>query len=254
MISEPLRAVISRPSIVTVTVSVVQRAGGGGDPTALSVISGLGRRCTGTSTPVCPVAAPGAVVSPLVVVLGGVVSDTGGAPGEGPTGQAVRRERAAALPDVGEVLVPEHADAGRDGGRDGRAQDADRGLRRRPRHAGRDVVADVHQQVEVLGAPLARLDALHDLLDPAPALPARRALPAGLAVEEADDAPRGPHDAGRLVHGGDRPGPGHGADLGDLLVGEQHVEVLGSEPGRRHAAGDERLELAVLTDAAAEGD
>src|SRR6516164_2210749 len=51
--------------------------------------------------------------------------------------------------DVHEELVAEHADTRRDGRRDGRAEHADRRLLRRPVHPGGDVVAQVHEEVEV---------------------------------------------------------------------------------------------------------
>src|SRR5687768_12578993 len=110
-----------------------------------------------------------------------------------------------ALPvlDVDQELVAEHAE-GRDIGRGyRRAQRTDRG------HGGReldrelnsrgDVVAHVHQQVEVLHAAGAVLDAVHDLLEPTAALPTRRALATGLVREEAHEAPRDAHRACRLV-------------------------------------------------------
>src|SRR3990167_3946185 len=46
--------------------------------------------------------------------------------------------------------------------------------------AAHDVVGDAVEQVEVLGAPLAVLDAVHDAVEPAGALAAGRALAAGL--------------------------------------------------------------------------
>src|SRR5438309_709203 len=110
-------------------------------------------------------------------------------------------KRAPAVFDVDEELVAEHLDAGDDRGGDRRAQHADRRLLGRPAQAGRDVVADVEQQVEVGLAALAQLEAAEDLVEPAPALAARRALPARLPVKEPGDAPGGPDHAGRVVHG-----------------------------------------------------
>src|ERR1700735_194468 len=51
--------------------------------------------------------------------------------------------------DVDQELVAEHANARRDGRGDGRAEHADGGLLRRPGHSGRDVVAQVHEKVQI---------------------------------------------------------------------------------------------------------
>src|ERR1700722_10655870 len=84
---------------------------------------------------------------------------------------------------VDQELVPEHADGRGDGRGDGRAEHADGGLLRWPGHAGRDVVAEVHEQVEIFLASGAILNSVHDPLEPARALAARCALPARLAGE-----------------------------------------------------------------------
>src|SRR3546814_11758397 len=70
------------------------------------------------------------------------------------------------------------------------SSDLDGGLLRRPGDGRRDVVAQVEQQGDVLGAALAVEHAAQDLLQPAGALAARRALPARLPGEEAHHAPR----------------------------------------------------------------
>src|SRR5580704_14779825 len=62
------------------------------------------------------------------------------------TGSAMRT---APFLHVHEEVVAEHADARRDRRRDGRAQHADRRLLRWPRHARGQVVAHVHEQVDV---------------------------------------------------------------------------------------------------------
>src|ERR1700734_171006 len=91
--------------------------------------------------------------------------------------------------DMDQELVTEHADARRNGRGDGRAQHADGRLLGRPGHAGRDVVAQVHQKVQIFLAPVAILNSPHDALEPARSFAARRALAAGLAGEELGDAP-----------------------------------------------------------------
>src|SRR5580692_3580667 len=50
---------------------------------------------------------------------------------------------------VHQELVAEHADAGRDGRRDRRPEHADGGLLGWPGHAGRNVVAQVHEKVQI---------------------------------------------------------------------------------------------------------
>src|SRR5208283_890566 len=94
---------------------------------------------------------------------------------------------------VDEELVAEHPDARRDGRGDGGAEHADGGLLWRPGHAGGDVVAEVHEEVQIFLAPGAVLNSVHDALQPARTLAARRALAARLAGEELRDAPGGPH-------------------------------------------------------------
>src|SRR5688572_24666431 len=94
---------------------------------------------------------------------------------------------AGSVLDVDEELVAEHLDGRDDGHRRRRTQEADRGHRVREPEPGGDVVADVEQEVEVAHAAVARLDAVHDLRQPAGALAARRALPARLPLEEAHE-------------------------------------------------------------------
>src|SRR5580692_10185854 len=77
---------------------------------------------------------------------------------------------------VHQELVAEHADARRNGRRDRRAEDADGGLLGRPGHARRDVVAQVHEEVQIFLAPVAVLNSVHDALEPARSFAAGRAL------------------------------------------------------------------------------
>src|SRR6516162_3432333 len=66
--------------------------------------------------------------------------------------------------DVHQELVAEHADARGDGGRNGGAEHADRRLLGRPCHPGGDVVAQVHEEVQILLAAVAVLNPEHDAL------------------------------------------------------------------------------------------
>ena len=75
--------------------------------------------------------------------------------------------------------------------------------------AGREVVAEPEQQVEVLGAAVAVRHPVEHLLDPARALTARRALAARLVGEELGDAPRDQQRVDGLVEHHDRPGAEH---------------------------------------------
>src|SRR3954451_3942215 len=159
---------------------------------------------------------------------------------------------APAVLDVDQELVAEHFDAGHDRGRDRRAEHADGGLLRRPAQPWGDVVAHVEQQVQVRLATLAQLDAAQDLVEPTAALAAGRALPARLPVKEAGDAPRGADHAGGLVHGYDRARAEHGSGLAHRVLVEGHVELVRPEPRRGDATGDERLQLVVVADPAAQ--
>src|SRR3954451_5813352 len=162
---------------------------------------------------------------------------------------SVRREGAGTVLDVHEELVAEQADGRHDGAGNGRAKRADGGLLRRPAEPRGDVVEHVDEQVEVGLAALAGLDAVHDLLGPAAALTARRALTARLAVEELAEAPRRPHDARGVVHGHDRSGAEHGTGLAALLLAKRHVDLVGRDPVGVGTARDERLQLEVAADA-----
>src|SRR5688572_11452263 len=105
-------------------------------------------------------------------------------------------------------------------------------------HLGRHVLE--HRQVVL--APLTALDALEDLVQPAGALAALRALAARLVAEEVrDDAARA-HHAGVLVHHHDAAGAQHGLALAQELVGHAHVELVGRQDRHRHAAGDHALD------------
>src|ERR1035437_900024 len=77
---------------------------------------------------------------------------------------------------VDEELVAEHADSGGDRRRDGWPEHADGRLLRRPGHSGRDVVTQINEKVEILLAPGAVLNSVHDALEPPGALAAGRAL------------------------------------------------------------------------------
>src|SRR5580700_4456176 len=79
---------------------------------------------------------------------------------------------AASVFDMDQELVAEHPDARGDGRRDGGTEHADGGLLRRPGHPGREVVADVHQELQVTVPALPVLDPPQDLLQPAAAFPA----------------------------------------------------------------------------------
>src|SRR3954469_11897558 len=83
---------------------------------------------------------------------------------------SVSATRTAPFLDVEEVLVAEALDRRRDRRDGGRPERADRRLLRRPCDAGRDVVGHVEQQLEVVLAAGAGLDAVHDLLEPRRAL------------------------------------------------------------------------------------
>src|SRR5271155_566536 len=93
---------------------------------------------------------------------------------------AVSVKGASPFLDVHEELVAEHADARRDGRRDGGSQHADGRLLRRPGHAGGDVVAQVHEKVQIFLAPVAVLNSEQDALQPARPFAAGRALAARL--------------------------------------------------------------------------
>src|SRR5207244_12774623 len=115
----------------------------------------------------------------------------------------VSAKGAPALFDVDQELVAEHAQGGHHGRRDGGAQGADGGHvgrpSGRPGDVGRDVVAAVHEEVQVRGATVPGLDPAHELLQPAAPLPPWGALAARLPVEEAHQAPPDTHGTGDVT-------------------------------------------------------
>src|SRR4051794_11596964 len=120
----------------------------------------------------------------------------------------------AAPGDLRLELRAEAPDGAHDRGHGRRTQRADRGLAGREgdrRQAGlleaggrvgpgADVVADVEEEVDVGGSAVAVDDALQDLLQPAGALAAWRALAAGLPGEEAHHAEAGDDRVDAVVH------------------------------------------------------
>ena len=89
-----------------------------------------------------------------------------------------------------------------------------------------DVVADVDELVDVVAGALAVLDALHDLLEPPGALPARGALAARLVGVEVGPAGDGAHHRDGLVEDLQGPGAEHRASGRDRVEVERDVEVL----------------------------
>ena len=167
-------------------------------------------------------------------------------PGGAAGGRPAQLIGAAPVLDVHEELVAEHLDGRSDGRRDGRPEHADGGLLGRPGQPGGDVVAGVEEQVEVLLAAVTGLDALHDPLEPARPLAARRALAARLPEEELGDAPGRPHRTGVVVHDHDRARAEHGAGRGHLVLAEREVDLVGTEPRGRDPTGDEGLEAPAV--------
>src|SRR5688572_3459884 len=141
--------------------------------------------------------------------VGGELVGHGGRidPAAGGRAVAAGIHRAALVVDVVLELVAVDLHERAHGHRRGVAQRADR--------SPLDVVGEVEQQVEVLLPALARLDAVDDAIEPAGALPARRALPAGLLEVEVRQALGGLHHARVLVHDDDRARAQERARLGD---------------------------------------
>src|SRR5688500_12343794 len=119
-----------------------------------------------TSSP--GLASTGRPLISTITVSGAWVSDTGGLARLRDVGLAVDGDRRlAGAPAVGHELVLEPHDGGRDRRHGRRAERADRRLLRGPGDAGADVVADVEQQRDVVGAAVPVEDAAQDLLQPA---------------------------------------------------------------------------------------
>src|ERR1019366_8085595 len=122
--------------------------------------------------------------------------------------------RTPALVHVLDEVVAKHLDRRVHRRRYGGPQHAERRLLGRPGEARRDVVTEVEQQVDVLQATAAVFNAVHRALDPT--------------------------------------GAEHRTLLGDLVLSEGQVELVGSEPRRRDTSRDDRLDPLVVDEAAAE--
>ena len=192
-------------------------------------------------------AAPGAP-GPRPGRAGRVASDTGQ-----PPGQAVGRERAAALADVGQVLVPEHAQARP-------PPPAASTARARRWSSGPGGQVTPGEMLSQTSMSRSRSASRPCPLSMRSRIFSSQPLPSRQGVHWPHDSrwkKRTMRQAARTMQvvwsmGDDRPGPGHGADRGDGLVGQQHVEVLRAQPRRGRPAGDERLELVVVADPAAQ--
>src|SRR5215510_8511900 len=139
-----------------------------------------------------PISNPSMVTLTVSVVVCTVMKSPG------PQGRGGRVEGAAAFLLVLHDLVPEVHDHG--GNRRGH------GITERAERPADDVVADVEQLVHVLLGALAVLEPLDYPHHPVGALPARRALPAGLVLVELRPAERGAHRAGAVIEDLQRPG------------------------------------------------
>src|SRR2546423_14195691 len=235
MTSSPTSACISTPSTVTVT----RRAAC--PVTLVELTASQGRRWQGRRTR-------------RSRPYGEDEDAANGVPGRPETAKRCWSGRLAlALLHMSHHVIPEELVQADDGRHGRRAQWADRGLGEGGVEAGRGVVADVEEAVEVGVAALAVLNAVEDLLAPPGAFPAGGALAAALVGEELGQPQRHPHRAGVLVVDHDRPRPEHDAVLlGDEVHVEGHVEVLVGQPLRRRTARDEELDRPGPGQAAAE--
>ncbi len=154
----------------------------------------------------------------------------------------VGRHGAAAFADVRLVLGAEVLDR--------RQRRRRRGVAERAQRLADDVVADADQQVDVAHLPFAVLDPRQDLVEPVAAFAARRALAARLVLVEVQQVRRRPHHAGRLVHDDDAGRAEHRAGLRHVVEAGRDVELIGQQDRHRRSAGDDRLQLVAVADAA----
>src|SRR6201987_778537 len=149
-----------------------------------------------------------------------------------------RVERAAAFLLVLDDLVAEILDGGGKRHRHGVAERAER--------AADDVHAHVEDRFQVLAGALALLDPLARPHQPPGALPAWRALAAGLVLVEPGPPQRCPHDAGGLVEDLQRAGAEHRPGRRHRLEVQRHVQVrIGQQRRRRPARGPELQPVAA---------
>src|SRR5690606_27143352 len=136
---------------------------------------------------------------------------------------------------LGLELVAEAADAPADGPRGGVGEGADR--------PALHLVADLLEEVEVAGVALALVEAREELVEPAGAVAAGRALPARLVPVEVGDAAGPRHHVRVLVEEADAGGADGGAGLAEGLgVHRDPVAVLPPKRRRGGAAGDDGLQ------------
>ena len=91
---------------------------------------------------------------------------------------------------------------------------------------------------------------VQDLEQPVAALAARRALAARLVRVEVHQVHRRPHHARRLVHDDDAGGAEHRSGLLHGVEAGRDVELIGQQDRHRRSAGNHRLELVAVADAA----
>src|SRR5680860_1628193 len=124
-------------------------------------------------------------------------------------------------------------------------------IAQRAERAAEDVVTDLVEHADVLFAALAGQEAVQDLGEPEGALPAWRALAAGLMLVEARPVQARLHHAGLVGVHHHRRGTEHGAGRRDALVVHGDVEVIGGEQRRRGAARSPELQRPAGQHAAA---
>ena len=113
-----------------------------------------------------------------------------------------------------------------------------------------DVVRHARQEIEIAHLAVAALNLREDLEQPVAALAARRALAARLVRVEVHQVHRRPHHAGRLVHDDHAGRAEHRARLLHGVEAGRDVELIGHQDRDRRSAGDDRLELVAVADAA----
>src|SRR5579859_5940674 len=131
---------------------------------------------------------------------------------------------AMAVLDMIFEFFAEEADAA-DNGAGGRIAEGAEGL-------SADVIANIDQQIDILLAALAMLQALQNLGQPVGSFAARRAFATGLVAVELTHAQDSPNDAGVLVDNDQATGTEHRASRTDGLEIQRRIHFIRAEHGR----------------------
>ncbi len=115
-----------------------------------------------------------------------------------------------------------------------------------------DGMGNGFQEFNVSGLAGAIADTGQDAVHGMQSFPAGSAFPAGFIHQKTDEVPSDIDHAGPVIHDDHAAGTHHGANLGQGIEIDGHIEFIGRDTPSGGAAGLYRLESAIIRDAAAD--